>query len=584
MFKILLNILLIIILTNSYVYSQWQNKIGYSISSQTFKNIEEWRLFNDEIQIHIDGTSYFYNERNFKLLDEVVFKEDSFIPPSHSEYQKDASTRDILDSKFDKYIINTVGQNFYVLNEKNNDTICLIDFKKYFKVDSDRDYSDLYLSDTYKILSFNEKIIIYNNPGVAIWEYKGSRHSYGFTSFPLYIVYDLKKDTLITRESLKTYFESIRLYSIDNINNIDLAFVMRYPNNKSKGFKVFYPLLDSTRVISLESEDKKTNSFLNYGYDYLINYNNDKFTITDLLNWDNVEIDSTLFGSNSRLIHEVKSKIFLMKSEGLGYFLYNINSKSIQTLKKLNDIDKLLELRDEKINLENNNFYALSNEDKIVRISLTSDLKNLISPNFSVDKTLADSNYVFKFENKSEGDIDSVIWDFGDESISRELNPIHKYQNSGKYTVSLKCYSNGNEISHSKNELIYIPTPVRLNVKYTMTINENDATISVTNGATGSNLKHTLIHTNYPYFYDVPDIMIDTTSASGYSFTTNKSFFTKSLEFTVSNELYSASEKKYFSGHEFDFWGNDIKNEINLNRVDIFKYFYVNIYIFKLYY
>lgn len=571
MFKISLYILVLLILTNISLLSQWQNQIGYSISSQTFNNIEEWRLYNDEIQIHIDGTSYFYDERNFKLLDEVVVIEDTVYRGSGYDDLKSFSIN-AIDNLFDKLIFCQNGNVLIIYDEKDN---YLID-KKIFEF---YDYREVFLNvKTYTIRDNNILHVFFNSEyAVTLYE-RLMKQRVGVLQ---YNVYDLTNDSLhslhskFTPYDYSSYYNSSIEYNNKKINfyEVDVTITpVEYSVNKRS--ITSFDLNDySYKVLGDVTGKQPGNSFVSKTNQDIIQFTNDIFNIYSF-QLKNTTYDSTLINSNSRLIQEVKSKIFLMKSEALGYFLYNINSKSIQTLKKLNDIDKLLELRDEKINLENNNFYALSSEDKIVRISLTSDFKNLISPNFSVDKTLADSNYVFKFENKSEGNIDSVIWDFGDGKTSIDLNPSHKYQNSGKYSVSLKCYINGNEISHSKNELIYIPTPVRLNVKYTMTMNENDATISVSNGATGSNLKHTLVYTNYPFFYEVPDIMIDTTSASGYSFTTNKSFFTKSLEFSVSNELYSASERIYFSGHEFDYWGNDIKNEINLNKVDIFKYFY----------
>lgn len=396
-----------------------------------------------------------------------------------------------------------------------------------------------------------------------------------------YNVYDLTNDSLhslhskFTPYDYSSYYNSSIEYNNKKINfyEVDVTITpVEYSVNKRS--ITSFDLNDySFKVLGDVTGKQPGNSFVSKTNQDIIQFTNNIFNIYSF-QLKNTTYDSTLINSNSRLIQEIKPSIFLMSSDSIGYFTYDLNTQNIIIIQKLNELNNLYNFKNPKINLLNNNFYAETNTKQIIRISLSNFIKNVISVDFSVDKTIADSNYVFKFENKSEGKIDSVLWEFGDGNTSTELNPSHKYQNSGKYSVSLKCYSNGNEISHSKNQLIYIPTPVRLNVKYTMTMNENDATISVSNGATGSNLKHTLVYTNYPFFYEVPDIMIDTTSASGYSFTTNKSFFTKSLEFSVSNELYSASERIYFSGHEFDYWGNDIKNEINLNKVDIFKYFY----------
>ena len=44
------------------------------------------------------------------------------------------------------------------------------------------------------------------------------------------------------------------------------------------------------------------------------------------------------------------------------------------------------------------------------------------------------------FQNNSAGDIDSVLWDFGDGEMSSELNPVHAFAQPGTYTVALAVF------------------------------------------------------------------------------------------------------------------------------------------------
>ncbi len=60
--------------------------------------------------------------------------------------------------------------------------------------------------------------------------------------------------------------------------------------------------------------------------------------------------------------------------------------------------------------------------------------------NFVVDqRDRCDSMFIF--ENISQNNIDSVIWDFGDGTISNEINPIHYYPDEGIYDITLTVFN-----------------------------------------------------------------------------------------------------------------------------------------------
>ncbi|MCB0746446.1 MAG: PKD domain-containing protein [Ignavibacteriae bacterium] len=54
------------------------------------------------------------------------------------------------------------------------------------------------------------------------------------------------------------------------------------------------------------------------------------------------------------------------------------------------------------------------------------------------------------FIDQSEGQIDSWEWDFGDGTTSKEQNPIHQYQDAGKYIVVLWVEGPAGKSRHSK--------------------------------------------------------------------------------------------------------------------------------------
>src|SRR5690606_34028693 len=51
-------------------------------------------------------------------------------------------------------------------------------------------------------------------------------------------------------------------------------------------------------------------------------------------------------------------------------------------------------------------------------------------------------NYPITFNDRSVGEFDSRQWDFGDGNTSTELNPVHSYQDTGTYVVTLNLRDN----------------------------------------------------------------------------------------------------------------------------------------------
>ena len=59
-----------------------------------------------------------------------------------------------------------------------------------------------------------------------------------------------------------------------------------------------------------------------------------------------------------------------------------------------------------------------------------------------------------------DGVIEEWLWDFGDGSSSSERSPFHRYNNEGKYTVTLKVTDNDGALSSIKKDLMLVdPSP-----------------------------------------------------------------------------------------------------------------------------
>jgi PKD repeat protein len=76
---------------------------------------------------------------------------------------------------------------------------------------------------------------------------------------------------------------------------------------------------------------------------------------------------------------------------------------------------------------------------------------------FESDLQLAYTGTDIQFSYLSNG-ADSYLWDFGDNTTSTEINPVHSYQNTGYQTVSLTTTTNGVSLTETKVDYILVLT------------------------------------------------------------------------------------------------------------------------------
>ena len=89
---------------------------------------------------------------------------------------------------------------------------------------------------------------------------------------------------------------------------------------------------------------------------------------------------------------------------------------------------------------------------------LVSSCKKTPPPTVEISSTT--DGYTVTF-NPSATNTDTYIWDFGDDEISAEANPVHIYSMSGTYTVTLTVKGEGGEATTTK-EIILAPSLLEL--------------------------------------------------------------------------------------------------------------------------
>ncbi|MCP4692092.1 MAG: PKD domain-containing protein, partial [Desulfobacterales bacterium] len=75
---------------------------------------------------------------------------------------------------------------------------------------------------------------------------------------------------------------------------------------------------------------------------------------------------------------------------------------------------------------------------------------------FTAAPTSGPSPLSVSFSSEIEGEVDSLVWDFGDGSGSSDENPTHLYEDFGEFTVKLTAIGPGGEGVMEKTELIEV--------------------------------------------------------------------------------------------------------------------------------
>ena len=90
------------------------------------------------------------------------------------------------------------------------------------------------------------------------------------------------------------------------------------------------------------------------------------------------------------------------------------------------------------------------------------------------------------FTDSSSGDVTSRLWAFGDGATDSAANPVHTYNTSGAYTVTLTVTGSGGSHSLTRSNTITVYQPVNANFSAVPTSGTSPLTATFTNQSTGS--------------------------------------------------------------------------------------------------
>lgn len=375
--------------------SQWINNVGYSTSKETFAN-SEWRIYEGELQVHRNDSSFFYDLNKLNLNDKLKVVADTL--KTIREYSV-GEFFNILDSKFDKVNYKIMGNYIKIYDDKNLDSIFEINLGTTL-LNLDFYESDIiFLKEGYYVFRSKNKIYIINNNKYLQSVVVRSVFNHVVSKL-IVIIYNL--DT-------KSY-EINKLYKLGHLTNFKLNqfklkekespafyfsteegsydFYSKYSIAKSEYYK-FDTKVDSLSLI-LNSKYVGNILSINKNEEYNVEYNNYTFNSKEIKNWGNQVIDTNIRKYKARLIQEIIPNTYLMYSDSINYFIYNLIDNNLVVMDKLNDIHKKEQFSNEFIVADSKLFYAETASHQIARVSISSIIDNLISVDFSADKNMAD--------------------------------------------------------------------------------------------------------------------------------------------------------------------------------------------------
>ncbi len=172
------------------------------------------------------------------------------------------------------------------------------------------------------------------------------------------------------------------------------------------------------------------------------------------------------------------------------------------------------------------------------------DSSNLLVADFVANPLKGYQPLTVQFTDKSAGKPSSWKWDFGDNTSSTEKNPLHTYQNSGTYTVTLMVSNINDSDTLTKVDYIVVlpPQPGEAYFVCNPLKGCNPLTVSFTDKSTGSPLS---------WYWDFGDDNNSTLQNPIHTYTTPGIY---SIELTVQyhNEQSSYSRTNFVEVVECD--------------------------------
>ena len=230
----------------------------------------------------------------------------------------------------------------------------------------------------------------------------------------------------------------------------------------------------------------------------------------------------------------------VIASDSCVYFLDHIKNRIVNKFFTGESLENCLIMP----NAWGGNEFLLTAQDsnKLYKID-HNKIKKIIKADFAVENTICQTGDSIKFDNRSIGKDLTIEWDLGDGTKSTEYEPVHVYQKTGFYDVSIKVKNAEGEDVLQKHKYLEIRDRLVADFEYKTEDIGDSVKIDCYNKSTGYNIENVVWD-----IFDGKEYKGDTISAKIPKHP-GKNFH---LKLNISNELFSDS-KTVRNAIEFPF-------------------------------
>ena len=150
---------------------------------------------------------------------------------------------------------------------------------------------------------------------------------------------------------------------------------------------------------------------------------------------------------------------------------------------------------------DKSDYLAMSGFDGVIRLYKNPASVSILKSVFTADKVNINTNDSIQFYNVSTGNPQTYKWEFGDNEISNEFEPTHKYTKSGTYSVTLTISKNSETDLNTKTNYIKVYDKTVLDFTADKIDGFNPMQVTFTNTSTGNYRQLALGIRRWQYFY-----------------------------------------------------------------------------------
>jgi PKD repeat protein len=184
----------------------------------------------------------------------------------------------------------------------------------------------------------------------------------------------------------------------------------------------------------------------------------------------------------NNLIYSPDDKYYIVSSPNYTIDIYHIESKSLVKSYLLKDSI----LSNGMMITQDGKGFLTSNEQGKIKYFEPEFFSKKLQALFTSDMKISRPNKDIKFFSLSTGNPDSFYWDFGDGTNSTLSNPVHSYQNPGKYNVKLIVNKNTISDTLMVNNYIIVNPTLKAGFDADIVSGNPPLTVHFTDNSTGS--------------------------------------------------------------------------------------------------